>query len=61
MPGTEIRNFHLPGFADLVTLIIIVLVIFGAGKLPAIATSIGRSIQSLRKVSPDTVAEEEES
>jgi sec-independent protein translocase protein TatA len=43
----------LPGFAELVLFLIVVLVIFGAGKLPAIATAIGKSIQNFRKSSKE--------
>jgi sec-independent protein translocase protein TatA len=43
----------LPGFAELVLILIVVLVIFGAGKLPAIATAIGKTIVSLRQKTSD--------
>ena len=38
----------MPGFAELVLILIVVLVIFGAGKLPAIATAAGKAIQRMR-------------
>ncbi len=38
----------MPGFAELVLILIVVLVIFGAGKLPTIATAAGKAIQRLR-------------
>jgi sec-independent protein translocase protein TatA len=38
----------VPGFAELVLILIVVLVIFGAGKLPAIATAAGKAIQKMR-------------
>jgi TatA/E family protein of Tat protein translocase len=38
----------VPGFAELVLFLIVVLVIFGAGKLPAIATAAGKAIQRMR-------------
>ena len=39
----------MPGFADLVLLVIVVLFIFGTSKLPAIATAVGRQIVKWRK------------
>jgi TatA/E family protein of Tat protein translocase len=38
----------VPGFVDLILILFVVLVVFAAGKLPQIATSIGRSIENLR-------------
>lgn len=46
----------MPGFAELVLILIVVLVIFGAGKLPAIATAAGKAIQRMRS----QAAEEDE-
>ena len=40
---------RVPGFSDLVMILIVVLVIFGASLLPQIATSVGRSIQRFRQ------------
>ena len=39
----------MPGFADLVLILIVALFIFGTSKLPAIATTVGRSIVKMRK------------
>ena len=51
----------MPGFAELVLILIVVLVIFGAGKLPAIATAIGKTIVNLRqKASESEEAVDEE-
>ena len=47
----------MPGFAELVLILIVVLVIFGAGKLPAIATAAGKAIQKMRS----QAAQDEES
>lgn len=38
----------MPGFAELVLILIVVLVIFGAGKLPYIATAVGKAIVKMR-------------
>jgi len=43
----------LPGFAELVLILFVVLIIFGASKLPAIATSMGRALQKLRSEQSD--------
>ncbi|MBW1808088.1 MAG: twin-arginine translocase TatA/TatE family subunit [Deltaproteobacteria bacterium] len=43
----------MPGFAELVLFLIVVLVIFGAGKLPTIATAIGKTLQNFRKSSKE--------
>ena len=37
------------GFPELVVILIIVLVIFGGGKLPAIGDALGRSIRNFKK------------
>jgi sec-independent protein translocase protein TatA len=37
------------GFSELVVILIIVLVIFGGGKLPAIGDALGRSIRNFKK------------
>ena len=37
------------GFGELLVILVIVLVIFGAGKLPDIGEGIGRGIRSFRK------------
>jgi len=39
----------VPGFADLVLILIVALFIFGTSKLPAIATTVGRAIVKMRK------------
>ena len=39
----------MPGFADLVLILIVALFIFGTSKLPAIATTVGRAIVKMRK------------
>ena len=41
----------MPGFAELVLILIVVLVIFGAGKLPYIANAVGKAIVKMREKS----------
>jgi sec-independent protein translocase protein TatA len=39
----------MPGIPELLIILVIVLLIFGAGKLPAIGDSIGRSIKNFKR------------
>ena len=41
----------MPGLPELLILLVIVLLIFGAGKLPAIGESLGHSIRNFKKSS----------
>jgi len=51
----------LPGFAELVLILIVVLIIFGAGKLPHIATAVGKAIVKMRaKFDRESSGQEEE-
>ncbi|HUU00946.1 MAG TPA: twin-arginine translocase TatA/TatE family subunit [Myxococcota bacterium] len=50
----------MPGFAELVLILIVVLVIFGAGKLPVIATAVGKAIVKMRAGSDQESAERKE-
>ena len=53
----------MPGFADLVLLLIIAMFVFGTSKLPKIATAMGRQIVKWRKSPKEAekeIAEDEE-
>lgn len=39
----------MPGMGELLIILVIVLLIFGAGKLPAIGDSLGRSIKNFKR------------
>jgi sec-independent protein translocase protein TatA len=39
----------MPGMGELVVILLIVLVVFGANKLPAIGDALGRSIKNFKK------------
>ena len=39
----------MPGMGELLIILLIVLLIFGAGKLPAIGDSLGRSIRNFKR------------
>jgi sec-independent protein translocase protein TatA len=41
----------VPGPAELILLLVIVLIIFGPGKLPDIGNAVGRGIREFRKAS----------
>lgn len=45
------------GFSELVIILVIVLIMFGAGKLPEIGEGLGRGIRNFRKAvkSPDEI------
>lgn len=51
------------GIGELALILVIVLIIFGAGKLPDIGEGLGRGIQSFRKAvkAPDAIDVTEES
>lgn len=41
----------MPGMGELVVILLIVLVVFGANKLPGIGDALGRSIKNFKKAS----------
>ena len=43
----------VPGPAELILVLVIVLIIFGPGKLPDIGNALGRGIREFRKASND--------
>jgi len=43
----------IPGPAELVVLLVIVLIVFGPGKLPDIGSAVGKGIREFRKASTD--------
>ena len=47
----------MPGMGELIVILLIVLVVFGANKLPGIGDALGRSIKNFKKAS--SVDEEE--
>ena len=50
----------LPGGAEWIVILLIVLVLFGGAKLPGLARSVGESITEFRKASKDGEAEGED-
>ncbi|UCD87647.1 MAG: twin-arginine translocase TatA/TatE family subunit [Desulfobacterales bacterium] len=48
------------GMPELIIILVIILIIFGAGKLPEIGSGIGRVIQNFKKATKETSGELEE-
>ncbi len=49
------------GATELIIVLVIILVLFGAKKLPDLASSMGRSIKEFRKASDEADAEDSDS
>ena len=49
------------GFPELMIILVIIMIIFGAGKLPEIGSAFGRSIKNFKKSMKEAEAEEGES
>jgi sec-independent protein translocase protein TatA len=47
------------GMSELVIILIIILIIFGAGKLPEIGASLGKGIKNFKKATSDTEKQEQ--
>lgn len=52
--------FAMPGVMELVIIFLIVLVLFGAGKIPSIAKDIGSGIKEFKKSIKDNPDEDKE-
>jgi sec-independent protein translocase protein TatA len=50
----------MPGGAELFVILFIVLLLFGAKKLPDLAGSVGTSLKEFKKATKEAAAEEEE-
>lgn len=48
------------GFPELMIILVIIMIIFGAGKLPEIGSAFGRSIKNFKTSMKDAEAEQEE-
>ncbi len=49
----------MPGMGELVVIFLIVLVLFGAGKVPSIAKDLGKGINQFKKAMSGELEEEE--
>lgn len=45
------------GMPELIVILVIVLIIFGAGKLPEIGAGLGKGIRNFKKATTDTLEE----
>lgn len=48
------------GMPELLVILVIILIIFGAGKLPEIGSGIGKSIKNFKKATRETEVSEKE-
>lgn len=48
------------GMPELIIILVIIMIIFGAGKLPEIGSGIGRGIKNFRKATTDAEKEDSE-
>ena len=49
------------GMPELIIILVIILIIFGAGKLPEIGSSIGKGIKNFKKATSEKLEEKPES
>jgi sec-independent protein translocase protein TatA len=47
----HLKETVMPGMGELIVILLIVLVVFGANKLPGIGDALGRSIKNFKKAS----------
>jgi TatA/E family protein of Tat protein translocase len=50
----------VPGFAELVLILLVVLVIWGSFRLPALATAAGKAIQKMRSAADQSEEDDSE-
>lgn len=50
-------NFFDMGFMEILVILFVALLIFGPGKIPGIARSFGKTVNSLRKMSQDVTSQ----
>jgi sec-independent protein translocase protein TatA len=51
---------NMPGIGELIVIFMIVLLLFGAGKIPTIAKDLGKGINQFKKAMSGELDEEEE-
>jgi len=54
-------GLSMPGTAELLIIALVVLLLFGAAKIPAIARSLGEAIKEFKKASKDESSEDKDS
>lgn len=50
-PNAYKRGSAIPGIGELIIILVIILIVFGAGKLPQIGDALGRSIRNFKRAS----------
>ncbi|MGH9391418.1 MAG: twin-arginine translocase TatA/TatE family subunit, partial [Vicinamibacteria bacterium] len=57
MAGSSLALFGPIGFTELVVILVVVLILFGAGRLPEIGSGIGKAIKNFKKATsePDAI------
>jgi sec-independent protein translocase protein TatA len=53
MEARDDKMLPVPGAGELILLLVIVLIIFGPGKLPDIGSAVGKGIREFRRASSD--------
>ncbi len=54
-------GLSMPGTPELLIIALVVLLLFGAAKIPAIARSLGQAIKEFKKASKDESSEDKDS
>ena len=57
----NIVGLGLPGHSEIILIVFIVLLLFGAKKLPELARSLGKSLSEFKRGQKEDVAQEESS
>jgi sec-independent protein translocase protein TatA len=53
-------HMEMPGFGELIMILLIVFLLFGAGKIPKIARDLGSGIREFKKAMSDSAEEPEQ-
>jgi len=65
--GLEVRSLYkeskmsMPGFGELIVIFLIILVVFGAGRIPKIARDLGSGINEFKRVLSDNIDKKSDS
>lgn len=56
----KVMNMEMPGFGELIMILLIVFLLFGAGRIPKIARDLGSGIREFKKALSDAASEPEQ-
>jgi sec-independent protein translocase protein TatA len=59
-PVLKVMHMEMPGFGELIMILLIVFLLFGAGRIPKIARDLGSGIREFKKALSDASSEPEE-